>query len=184
MFEAALFYMFSALAILAGVLVVTLRNPISSAVALVSSFLCLAAIYAILGAHFVAVIQVLVYAGAIMVLFIFVIMLLNLRDEVAVPWGDFSPRVVFGFVVAALLGGGLVIAFLIAEVHGSQIMFHLPAVRHSVMVAISGIWKSSLQELLNIGQAIVVIVQPCIRIRHGIQAHLHLPPIILIYPMG
>jgi len=110
MFEAALFYTFSSLAIVAGVLVVTLRNPISSAIALVASFFCLAAICAILGAHFVAVIQVLGYAGAIMVLFIFVIMLLNLRDEVAVSWGDFSPRVVFGFVVAALLGGGLVIA--------------------------------------------------------------------------
>jgi len=110
MFEAALFYTFSALAITAGVLVVTLRNPISSAIALVSSFFCLSAIYAILGAHFVAVIQVLVYAGAIMVLFLFVIMLLNLREEVAVPWGDFSPRVVVGFMTAALLGGGIILA--------------------------------------------------------------------------
>ncbi len=110
MFETALFYFFSLLAILGGVGVVTLRNPISSAISLVSTFFCLAAIYAILGAHFVAVVQVLVYAGAIMVLFLFVIMLLNLRDETAVAWGDFSPRVIVGFMVAGLVGGGLVIA--------------------------------------------------------------------------
>jgi len=110
MLEATLFYTFSLLAITAGVLVVTLRNPISSAIALVASFFCLSAIYALLGAHFVAVVQVLVYAGAIMVLFLFVIMLLNLREETSTAWGDFSPRVVTGFMVAGLLGGGIIIA--------------------------------------------------------------------------
>ena len=61
---------------------ITRRNPVTAVMSLVATFFCLAGIYASLSAHFLAVIQVLVYAGAIMVLFIFVIMILN-REEVA-----------------------------------------------------------------------------------------------------
>ena len=61
-----------------AILVVTRRNPLSSGVFLILCFFCLAVLYLLLNAHFVAAIQVLVYAGAIMVLFLFVIMLLNL----------------------------------------------------------------------------------------------------------
>ncbi|CAM3283148.1 NADH-quinone oxidoreductase subunit J [Corallococcus soli] len=61
-------------------LVITARSPINSAMSLVSTFFFLAGIYVLLWAHTVAIIQVLVYAGAIMVLFLFVIMLLNLGD--------------------------------------------------------------------------------------------------------
>ncbi|MBU0505528.1 MAG: NADH-quinone oxidoreductase subunit J [bacterium] len=57
------------------------KNPIASATCLVISFFSLAALFALLNAHFVAVLQILVYAGAIMVLFIFVIMLLNLKKS-------------------------------------------------------------------------------------------------------
>lgn len=103
MFEAVLFYTFSILAVLAGLAVITRDNAISSAVALVVSFFCLAAVYAVLGAHFVAVIQVLVYAGAIMVLFIFVIMVLNVRDASKVPW-EITPRRVLGFGIGGLVG--------------------------------------------------------------------------------
>jgi NADH-quinone oxidoreductase subunit J len=113
--EALIFYTVSALAIAAGVCVVTMKNPISSAVALVSSFFCLAVLYALLGAHFVAVVQVLVYAGAIMVLFIFVIMLLNLREESEQAWGDMNARAVAGMCVAALLGGGLLVSLASAQ---------------------------------------------------------------------
>ena len=80
MTEAVLFYLFSLVAVMAGLGVVLARSPITSALSLVTCFFFLAADYVLLDAHFVAVIQLLVYAGAIMVLFIFVIMLLNLGD--------------------------------------------------------------------------------------------------------
>jgi NADH-quinone oxidoreductase subunit J len=60
----------------------TRRNPVTAVMSLVATFFCLAAMYATLSAHFLAVLQVLVYAGAIMVLFIFVVMILN-REEVS-----------------------------------------------------------------------------------------------------
>ena len=74
------FYVFASLAIAFSLLVVLKKNPVSSAFSLVMVFFCFAGIYAGLQAHLIAAMQVLVYAGAIMVLFIFVIMLLN-ADE-------------------------------------------------------------------------------------------------------
>lgn len=74
------FYIFAGLAIAFSLAVVFNRNPVSSAFSLVLVFFSFAGIYAMLDAHLVAGIQVLVYAGAVMVLFIFVIMLLNTRS--------------------------------------------------------------------------------------------------------
>lgn len=110
MTEAVLFYLFSLAAIVAGLSVVTTRNPITSALSLVVCFFFLAADYVLLDAHFVAVIQILVYAGAIMVLFIFVIMLLNLRDDAPVPLLEISRRGLVGILVAGVLGTGLLTA--------------------------------------------------------------------------
>lgn len=76
-----LFYVFGAVALLAALLAVTRKNPVSAAMWLVLMFFGLAGIYVVLEAYFVAAVQVLVYAGAIMVLFLFVIMLLDLRTE-------------------------------------------------------------------------------------------------------
>ncbi|MCY1044315.1 NADH-quinone oxidoreductase subunit J [Corallococcus sp. bb12-1] len=78
--ELVLFGVFAVMTLVSAGLVITARSPINSAMALVSTFFFLAGIYVLLWAHTVAVIQVLVYAGAIMVLFLFVIMLLNLGD--------------------------------------------------------------------------------------------------------
>ncbi len=108
MTEAVLFYLFSLVAVLAGFSVVLARNPISSALALVVSFFFLAADYVLLDAHFVAVIQLLVYAGAIMVLFIFVIMLLNVREGAPTPVLELSRRALFALAVAGLLGVSLI----------------------------------------------------------------------------
>ena len=72
------FYIFAAAAVLSAALCILQRSPISAALWLVSTMFSLAAIYVLLNAQFIAAIQVLVYAGAIMVLFLFVIMLLNL----------------------------------------------------------------------------------------------------------
>ena len=78
--ELVLFGVFAFLTLLSAGLVIFAKSPISSAMALVSTFFFLAGIYVLLWAHTVAVLQVLVYAGAIMVLFLFVIMLLNLGE--------------------------------------------------------------------------------------------------------
>lgn len=72
-----LFYLFAGLAIAFALLTVLKKSPVSSAFSLVMVFFCFAAIYSMLDAHLIGALQVLVYAGAIMVLFIFVIMLLN-----------------------------------------------------------------------------------------------------------
>ncbi len=76
-----LFWLFAVLAASSALLMVTRRNPVSSALWLIGTFFSLAAIYTLLGAYFIGVIQILVYAGAIMVLFLFVIMLLNLGND-------------------------------------------------------------------------------------------------------
>jgi NADH-quinone oxidoreductase subunit J len=73
-----IFYVFAVLAVVSASLCILQRNPVSAALWLVATMFSLAAIYVLLGAQFIAAIQVLVYAGAVMVLFLFVIMLLNL----------------------------------------------------------------------------------------------------------
>src|SRR5580765_3465083 len=76
-----LFYLFAAVAVLASLLVISQRNPIYSVLLLIASFGALSGLYVMLDAPFVAVIQIVVYAGAIMVLFLFVVMLLNAPHE-------------------------------------------------------------------------------------------------------
>ena len=102
--EQVLFGAFAFLTLLSASLVIFAKSPISSAMALVSTFFFLAGIYVLLWAHTVAALQVLVYAGAIMVLFLFVIMLLNLGDEAP------STRMTFSRV----LGGGAAIGLFVA----------------------------------------------------------------------
>ena len=81
---AALFYFIACLTIISALFVVLNRNPVYSAVMLVFCFFSLAALYVLLEAYFVAVLEIIVYAGAIMVLFLFVIMLINVGKEIAV----------------------------------------------------------------------------------------------------
>jgi len=76
-----LFYLFGAVAVIASLLVIAQRNPIYSVLLLIASFGALSGLYVLLDAPFVAVIQIIVYAGAIMVLFLFVVMLLNAPQE-------------------------------------------------------------------------------------------------------
>src|SRR5882672_5337544 len=80
--EQFVFWLLSALTVFFAVFTVTRRNPVTAVMSLVATFFCLAGIYATLSAHFLAILQVLVYAGAIMVLFIFVVMILN-REEIS-----------------------------------------------------------------------------------------------------
>jgi NADH-quinone oxidoreductase subunit J len=96
----AVFYFFATVAVLSALLCILQRNPLAAALWLVSTMFCLAAIYVLLNAQFIAVIQVLVYAGAVMVLFLFVIMLLNLG-------GRSSDLRGFGFWMGALIVVGV-----------------------------------------------------------------------------
>ncbi len=95
------FWTAAALMLVFGAAVIINRNPVASALSLVVSFLGLAALFMSLDAFFIGVIQVLVYAGAVMVLFLFIIMLLDLRPRsgaasiswplpAAQPWPSFS----------------------------------------------------------------------------------------------
>jgi NADH-quinone oxidoreductase subunit J len=124
-----LFWGFAALAVLAALLCVTRKSPVASALWLVMTMFSLAAIYVLLDAQFIAAIQILVYAGAIMVLFLFVIMLLNLGQA-----GPTDMRGWFGRGVAVLLGGGIALQLIVlarvvwAEGFGSQTAgYPLPA---------------------------------------------------------
>ena len=99
--EQVLFWVFAVCTIGAAVGVIFARNPIASAMSLVATFFFLAGIYVLLWAHTIAALQVLVYAGAIMVLFLFVIMLLSLSDQG--PVMTFSPtRIAGGAAVVGL----------------------------------------------------------------------------------
>ena len=80
-FEQAVFFFLAILAAFSAVMMILQRNPVNSALYLILNFFCLGALYLTLSAQFIAMVQVLVYAGAIMVLFLFVIMLLNLGDD-------------------------------------------------------------------------------------------------------
>jgi NADH-quinone oxidoreductase subunit J len=75
------FFIFSFLTLLCGVLVIVNKNPVTAAMSLVLCIVSLAGLFVLLGAFFLAAVQVLVYAGAVMVLFLFVIMLLDLKEE-------------------------------------------------------------------------------------------------------
>src|SRR5512144_350936 len=77
--ESIAFYTLAALILGFGVLVITARNTVHSVLFLVVNFLCVAALYVLLGAQFLAAIQVIVYAGGIVVLYLFVVMLVNLK---------------------------------------------------------------------------------------------------------
>jgi NADH-quinone oxidoreductase subunit J len=79
--ETVVFYVFAALAVAGAIVVIAHSNPVYSAVSLVLTLFSTAVLFILLHADFVAVIQVLVYAGAIMILFIFTVMFLNLRPE-------------------------------------------------------------------------------------------------------
>jgi NADH-quinone oxidoreductase subunit J len=79
--EALMFYLFAVVAVVASMFVIAQRNPIYSVLLLIASFGALSGLYVLLEAPFVAVIQIIVYAGAIMVLFLFVVMLLNAPHE-------------------------------------------------------------------------------------------------------
>ena len=104
----AFFWLLAGIAIIGALLCITRRNPVMSALSLVMTLFALAGIFVLLDAPFIAVMQVIVYAGAIMVLFLFVIMLLN----VGRPGAGSDIKGLAGKLAAAVLGGGLAVELL------------------------------------------------------------------------
>ncbi|WNG54891.1 NADH-quinone oxidoreductase subunit J [Archangium gephyra] len=107
--ELVLFGAFALLTLLSAGLVIFAKSAISSAMSLVATFFFLAGIYVLLWAHTVAVLQVLVYAGAIMVLFLFVIMLLNLGEETSA-----GPRLTVSRIAGGAAAAGLLVVLVMA----------------------------------------------------------------------
>ena len=108
--EYLVFYAFAAMAVLGSLFVIGQRNPIYSVLALIAAFFGLSGLYVLLDAPFVAVVQIIIYAGAIMVLFLFVVMLLNVPREDASEWDRAHPLyrpgpMRIGAVLALLLVG-------------------------------------------------------------------------------
>ena len=117
--ETLVFYLLSGLAIVSSTLVIGQRNPMYSVLLLVASFGALAGLYIQLDAPFVAVAQIIIYAGAVMVLFLFVVMLLNAPQEDAAEWDRTHPLrqpafARFGALLALLLVVQLLWALLTA----------------------------------------------------------------------
>ena len=108
MAETVTFYLLAGLAVVASALVIGQRNPMYSVMMLILAFAALAGLYIQLDAPFVAVAQIIIYAGAIMVLFLFVVMLLNAPQEDGAEWDRLHPlrrpgMVRFGALLALLL---------------------------------------------------------------------------------
>jgi NADH-quinone oxidoreductase subunit J len=114
-----LFILFGAMAIGCALAVVAQRNPLYSAISLIGVFISLACLYVMLAAPFIAAVQVIVYAGAIMVLVVFVIMLLNIQEE-----EHRRQRLKFLVPVAVALAGVLIaeVAFILVTVQESHVM--------------------------------------------------------------
>lgn len=125
---AYLFYLLAALSIISALMVVFTRVPIYSVLWLVVCFFTIAGHYILLNAQFLAIVHIIVYAGAIMVLFLFVVMLLNLNKENEqhkINWIKF----------AAVISGGILFLTLIASMRSTELgAFNLPATSDIGMV--------------------------------------------------
>jgi NADH-quinone oxidoreductase subunit J len=127
--ETILFYLLSALAVGASALVIGQRNPMYSVMFLIASFGALSGLYILLDAPFAAVAQIIIYAGAIMVLFLFVVMLLNAPQEDAAGWDRTHPLrqpgvgrfgILLALLLVAQLGWALARAVTLDEGVGSR----------------------------------------------------------------
>ncbi len=128
------FYLLSGLAVLGGILVITRKNAVHSALALILTLLALAGLYLMLYAPFVAGVQILLYAGGIMVLFLFVIMLVNL--EHAEKEDQFNHQWVAGILAAAALSGLFVATYVKGQALFPQRVLQLPEQSNTQRVAL------------------------------------------------
>lgn len=112
-FQTILFYVFSAVLVLAATRVITAKNPVHAVLFLVLSFFSAAAIWMLLKAEFLAIVLVLVYVGAVMVLFLFVVMMLDIQIEKlrAGFWGYFPMAATIGVIIALEMAAVLLRGF-------------------------------------------------------------------------
>jgi NADH-quinone oxidoreductase subunit J len=110
-----LFGILSFLSIMFGLMVVFSRNPVNSVLYLVLTFFCIAGHYLLLNAQFLAVVHIVVYAGAIMVLFLFVIMLMNLNE-------DTEPQRTWLTKIIAAVAGGMLLFVMVGSLRGAGMM--------------------------------------------------------------
>jgi NADH-quinone oxidoreductase subunit J len=108
-----IFYFLSFVAVLSALLVVFSRNPVYSVLYLIITFFCITGLYVILDAQFLAVINIIVYSGAIMVLFLYVIMLLNLNKES-------EPHKSTFLKIAATVSAGLFLLVVVSALKGTE----------------------------------------------------------------
>ena len=103
--ELLIFYPIAALCFALALAVILNKNPINSAMCLIGMMLGLAGIFAFTQAHFIAILQIIIYAGAIMVLFMFVIMLLNLKEDAGSWIARDKNKLLTGLTMVLLVGG-------------------------------------------------------------------------------
>src|SRR3954469_25446455 len=135
--EQAAFYIFAALAVVASLLVIGLRSPMHSVILLIVSFGALSGLYLLLDAPFTAVTQIIVYAGAIMVLFLFVVMLLNAHTEDEVVPVSLGPH-------------GMKIAVVLSLALAGEAVWAFSRINRSVFVNDPGV-TGSISSVKNIG---------------------------------
>jgi NADH-quinone oxidoreductase subunit J len=139
MLETVAFYAFAALAVGASTLVIGQRNPMYSVLLLIASFGALSGLYIQLDAPFVAVAQIIIYAGAIMVLFLFVVMLLNVPREEPLP-----------SAVAGMIGpAGMRIGAVLSVLLGVELLWALSRLGESTF---SPEYADSVSSVANIGR--------------------------------
>lgn len=108
-----LFGLLSLMAIISGICVIFSRNPVYSVLYLIVTFFCIAGHYILLNAQFLAAVHIIVYAGAIMVLFLFVIMMLNLNKET-------EPTKPVWIQISAVVTGGILMLVLVGSLKGAE----------------------------------------------------------------
>ena len=129
------FYLLSGLAVLGGILVITRKNPVHSALALILTLLSLAGLYLMLYAPFVAGVQIILYAGGIMVLFLFVIMLVNL--ERSAKEEQFNKQWIAGIAAAVALGVLFVLVYTGGKALFPEHLAQLPEESNTQQIALA-----------------------------------------------
>ncbi len=135
-----LFGIISFLSIMFALMVVFTRNPINSVLYLVLTFFCIAAHYLLLNAQFLAIVHIAVYAGAIMVLFLFVIMLMNLNQD-SEPQKTMMSKLIAGII------GGLLLVVLVGALKGTE-QLQLSQVGHSEIGIVKNLGRVLFHEYL------------------------------------